>query len=143
MGTVHGGQKIYAPGAEDKLVEAFHDFTENPVDPKAAVILTLEKIGTTILPVVFYFYQAPTPPKGAFKGFETVKHLYDNTKTQSYLDLLTSNSFGGASLSSSQRSSFRVRSLINIDKRSIVLINQTRAQHSLTSPVTKARYKRM
>jgi hypothetical protein len=108
MGNVYGGQKIYGPGAETKLVEAFHDFTENPVDPKAAIILTLEKVGTTILPVVFYFYQGPTPPKGVFKGFENVSVLYDRTKTQPYLDLLVSNSFGGASLSSSQRTSFRV-----------------------------------
>lgn len=109
MGKVFGGQKFYAPGTEDRLLEAFADFTENPVDPKAAVILTLEKFGTTTTPVVFYFYQGATAPKGVFKGFEDIWPMFNNVKTQPYLDLLISNAIGGASVSSTQRSSFRVR----------------------------------
>jgi hypothetical protein len=65
--------------------------TENPVDPKAAIIFTLERVGGQQLVVLYHCYDGPTPPKGAFKKFETISSLIDQTKTRTYKDLVSSS----------------------------------------------------
>jgi hypothetical protein len=71
------------------LLAAFQDFTENPVDPKAAVILTLERVAGINIFLLFKFYDGPTPPTGVFKGFEGIPSISDSSKTQYYGDLVS------------------------------------------------------
>jgi hypothetical protein len=88
IGLTWGGVRTYSGYETDKLLKAFHDFTANPVDPKAAIILTFEKLGNTVLNALFMFYDGPKAPKGVFKQFEDIPIFLDLTYTQSYADLV-------------------------------------------------------
>jgi hypothetical protein len=72
MGKVWGGSRMYSNKHLPGLLKAFNDFTESPVDPKAAIILTIEKMGGNIAPVLFLFYDGPEAPEGVFKQFEDI-----------------------------------------------------------------------
>ena len=65
---------MFSAGNVDALLDAFHDFTESPADPKAAVILTLERIGGQELCILYRCYDGRTPP-GAFKKFESISNV--------------------------------------------------------------------
>lgn len=67
---------MFSSGKVDALLGAFHDFTELPADPKAAIILTLERIGGQELWILFRSYDGPSPPLGAFKKFESIEHVW-------------------------------------------------------------------
>lgn len=86
---VWGGNRIYSSSHIPQLLKAFHDFTENPVDPKAAIILTLEKIGSSEIPFMFYFYDGWKAPKGVFKQFEDIPAQLDGCKSRTYTDLVS------------------------------------------------------
>lgn len=62
-------------------------------DPKSAVIVTGEVAIDTLLEIfiVFFFYDAATPPAGVFDAFDAIPTLTNGTKTQSYADLLSSD----------------------------------------------------
>jgi hypothetical protein len=86
---VWGGVRTYSGYETDKLLKAFHDFTANPVDPKAAIILTFEKVGDTVMNLLFMFYDGPKAPSGAFRQFESIPIFLDLTWTQSYATLVS------------------------------------------------------
>jgi hypothetical protein len=45
-----------------------HDFILNPTDPKATIIANTNLLmGGVNIVVMFYFYDSPMPPFGAFK----------------------------------------------------------------------------
>lgn len=50
--------------------------TSRTADPKAAIILTLERIGGQELWILFRSYDGPSPPLGAFKKFESIEHVW-------------------------------------------------------------------
>lgn len=101
---VWGGSRIYGSDQLPELYANFADFTSNPTDPKAAIILTIEYVAGGLVPLVFYFYDGATPAAGAFKGFLNQPYLIDNTKTQSYGALLNQNAQGAGNITS--RTSF-------------------------------------
>ncbi|KAF2668477.1 FAD-binding domain-containing protein [Microthyrium microscopicum] len=110
---VWGGQRIYSSGSIPALLEAFHDFTESPVDPRAAIILTLERVAGINVVLMFYFWHGPTPPVGVFKKFENITHLSDSCSTRSYADLLQGNGRGANEIPG-VRTSFRSMTLPNL-----------------------------
>lgn len=73
------------------ILTAFHDFTANPVDPKASVIVSLSRFGGSgTLWVIHRFYDGEVPPKGAFMGFEDLWHIpgTDFGAVRTYADLV-------------------------------------------------------
>ena len=74
----------------DQIWAALHDFIANGQEnPKAAIICNSNfAIGGLKIYMVFYFYDGPTPPAGAFGKFESILPLLDLTGTKSYADLV-------------------------------------------------------
>ena len=93
IGQVWGGIKIYTGDKAAALVNATHDFAQNYPDEKAAVIVTYESLLDTLVDIlfIFYFYNGPTVPEGVFDKFDAIEPLVDQTKVQSYADLLDAN----------------------------------------------------
>ncbi|PBP27987.1 putative FAD binding domain containing protein [Diplocarpon rosae] len=98
IGQVWGGVRIYSQAATAQLLTATQDFTENFHDPKAAVIVTFEKLvsGLEQFWAVFFFYDGPAPPAGVFDEFNGLATESDSVKTQSYSSLLTANAQFGS-----------------------------------------------
>ncbi|KAF1813382.1 FAD-binding domain-containing protein [Eremomyces bilateralis CBS 781.70] len=117
IGKVWGGIRIYAGWAEQEVFAALHDFIgNNNKDPKAAVIVNSNKLVSGVaIYMIFFFYDAPEAPKGAFGKFEDISDLLDMTGTYTYPELLTKNSMGADSLSN--RASFRSITLPRIPSR--------------------------
>jgi hypothetical protein len=88
IGKVWGGIRGYQPWDIENITRAFNDFTDTPADPKAAIILTFQNGGGIVVPTMTYFYDGPTPPKGAFKQFEELNATIDWTRTQTYLEFV-------------------------------------------------------
>jgi hypothetical protein len=75
--------------AASALYAALADFVENNhKDPKAAIIFTTGNIIGIPTYTMFYCYDGPTPPKGAFGKFENIKATIDTTKSQRYVDIV-------------------------------------------------------
>jgi hypothetical protein len=88
-GQVWGGIRSYSGLYAEELINATQAFTAN-YDPKAAVIATGEIVidGLLDLFIIFFFYDAATPPAGVFDAFDAVPHITDGTKTRTYADLV-------------------------------------------------------
>lgn len=93
IGQVWGGIKVYTLDKALAITNATHDFAANYPDVKAAVIPTFNSLiwGLADILVVFYFYDGPTVPSGVFDKFNAIHALIDDTKVQSYADLLGAN----------------------------------------------------
>jgi len=90
IGTIWGGTRTYSAEYAPDIINATHDFIENFTDPKAAVIVTGEVAIDTLVQlfVVFFFYNGPTPPPGAFDKFNAIPCEVDNVKDQAYADMV-------------------------------------------------------
>lgn len=114
IGQVWGGTRIYSAADREKVFAALHQFIQNG-DPKAAVIVTHETvIQQSLALLIFFFYDGPEPPKGAFGSFLDIKPLIDQTKVQSYAELLKANGNGAGADTFSSRTSFRSITLPHI-----------------------------
>jgi hypothetical protein len=83
MGQVWGGIRLYLANKKDALYEALHDFTANQKDPKSAIIFThAQPLGLTSVYMLFFFYDGPTVPAGAFGKFLDIKPTIDICKTR-------------------------------------------------------------
>jgi hypothetical protein len=91
MGQVWGGYRTYTGGKAPALMKAVRTFTENYPDPKAAIIVTAERVLDINMWLMFFFYDGPEVPKGVFDEFLAISHITDSTKTRSYADLLVGN----------------------------------------------------
>ncbi|KAF2691945.1 FAD-binding domain-containing protein [Lentithecium fluviatile CBS 122367] len=96
QGQIWGGNYVFPGDKAPEMLAAIRDFTEYYPDEKAAVIVTAEvtAVGAVDIWTMFLFYDGPTPPAGVFDNFTAIGPIVDNTKTQSYYDLLTYNNFG-------------------------------------------------
>jgi hypothetical protein len=93
MGQAWGGLRGYTGASQSALYAALADFVENNhKDPKAAIIFTAGNALGSPVYSVFFCYDGPTPPKGAFGKFEGIKASFDTTKTMRYLDIVRSSS---------------------------------------------------
>jgi len=93
MGDVWGGQRIYSAAQFSTVFSAVTTFIAANKDPKAAIIPTLvaQPAGpgnTTIVSVVYFFYDGPTPPVDVFAAFDAIAAVLDTTHTQRYPQLL-------------------------------------------------------
>ena len=81
---IWGGIRLYAnANKKDALYEALHDFTANQKDPKSAIIFThAQPLGLTSVYMLFFFYNGPTVPAGAFGKFMDIKATIDMCKTR-------------------------------------------------------------
>jgi FAD/FMN-containing dehydrogenase len=108
VGQVWGGYRIYDMLQQPAIVKALQQFVESPSDPKAAIIVGVNRrapIGRFLQ--MFYFYDGPTPPSEPFKGpLEVPATILDSTQTRSYSGLLDFNGQGAGD--TGMRSSFRV-----------------------------------
>jgi hypothetical protein len=88
-GQVWGGIRSYSGLHAEELINATQAFTAS-YDPKSAVIATGEIVidGLLDLFIIFFFYDAATPPMGLFDAFDAVPHISDDVKTRSYYDLV-------------------------------------------------------
>jgi hypothetical protein len=85
---VWGGIRIYLANKMDALYSALHDFTANQKDPKAAIIFThAQPLGLTTVYMLFFFYDGPTVPAGAFGQFLDIPPTINMCKTRSYTDM--------------------------------------------------------
>ncbi|KAF1828922.1 FAD binding domain-containing protein [Decorospora gaudefroyi] len=94
MGDVWGGSCTYDETKDEELYAALHDFIPNgPQDPKAAIIFSDLVLAADInTKLIFYFYDAPSPPTtGPFADFLEIPGLSCTTKTQTYSELLKAN----------------------------------------------------
>ncbi|KAF1985896.1 FAD binding domain-containing protein [Aulographum hederae CBS 113979] len=93
IGEIWGGTMVFGGDQTPKLLTAIRNFTEHYLDPKAALIMTAEKVlrGAVDIWVVFLFYDGPTPPPNVFKDFIDTPHVLNDCKSRSYYDLLASN----------------------------------------------------
>lgn len=89
-GQVWGGIRSYSGLYAEELIKATQAFTAN-YDPKSAVIATGEIVidGLLDLFIIFFFYDAATPPAGVFDAFDAVPHISDDAKTRTYYDLVS------------------------------------------------------
>lgn len=96
IGQVWGGVKIYGGDKAAALINATHNFAQNYPDEKAAVIVTYETLLDTLTNIffIFYFYNGETVPTGVFDEFDAIEPIIDDTKVQSYADLLNANDIG-------------------------------------------------
>jgi hypothetical protein len=89
MGQAWGGLRGYTSASQEALYAALADFVENNhKDTKAAIIFTAANALGSPFYTVFFCYDGPTPPKGAFGKFEDIKASFDTTKTTRYLDIV-------------------------------------------------------
>ena len=89
---VWGGLRTYSGDQAEALINATHDFNANlSSNPKAAVIVTGEIAIDGLLEIftVFFFYDGPTPPDGAFDKFNAIPTISDTTAVQSYASLVS------------------------------------------------------
>jgi hypothetical protein len=83
MGQVWGGIRIFLGNKKDALYEALHDFAANQKDPKSAIIFThMQPLGMMSAYMLFFFYDGPTVPAGAFGKFMGIKATIDMCKTR-------------------------------------------------------------
>ena len=101
-GQVWGGLRAYTPDKRQALFRAITRFIASYPDAKAAVIpvfqfgLPLNLLNAITGPLLFMFYDGPTPPPGVFDEFDAITALSDETKTQRYADV--SQAAGGAAI---------------------------------------------
>nr|POE75157.1 putative fad-linked oxidoreductase [Quercus suber]POE94764.1 putative fad-linked oxidoreductase [Quercus suber] len=116
-GQVWGGTRAYTVDKRDALHRAVANFTRDYPDAKAAVIPTfqfgLPANALNLLggPLIFFFYDGPTPPAGIFDDFDAIESSSDDTKTQTYYSL--ANAEGGADITG-VGNSFHVTTLPNL-----------------------------
>jgi hypothetical protein len=85
-----GGLRLYTSSAQKALWAALADFVDNNhKDPKAAIIFTAANVLGSPGYTVFFCYDGPTPPKGAFGKFEDIKATMDTTKSQRYINIVS------------------------------------------------------
>jgi hypothetical protein len=91
IGKVWGGYRIYTTGKGDQIYSGFHEFNKNPnADPKAASIVnTSYATQGTIIYMVFFFYDGPKPPAGAFGKLIDIPALIDLCTERTYTDLVS------------------------------------------------------
>lgn len=111
-GKVWGGPIVFSDTNRNALLAAFHDFTEKPADPKAAIILTSAHLGGVGVWILHRFYDGEQPSQGAFKQFEAIDHIpgLDGGWARSYGDLLYANGYGADSMAYA-RMNFRMVTL--------------------------------
>jgi hypothetical protein len=101
-GKIWGGIRAYSIDKREKLFRAVTRFVRDYPDAKAAVIpvfqfgLPLNTLNAITGPIMFMFYDGPTPPDGLFKDFDDVEELLSTTGTKSYFEM--SQEAGGAAL---------------------------------------------
>ncbi|KJY01491.1 FAD-binding domain-containing protein [Zymoseptoria brevis] len=101
-GQVWGGIRAYSSEKRHELFRAVTNFIRTYPDAKAAIIpvfqfgLPLNLLNAVTGPIVFFFYDGPTPPSSVFAEFEAITPLVSDTSTKSYYDL--SQEAGGAGL---------------------------------------------
>ena len=90
MFKVWGGIRLYSGDYAETILDAAHDFNTNFKDPKAAIIVTGEITIENLVEVfvVFFFYDGEIPPPGIFDSFNALPVLIDNTKVQTYSELV-------------------------------------------------------
>jgi hypothetical protein len=93
MGKIWGGIRAYKSSQSAEILAAVQNLTETYPDPKAAVIVTLNRILRHETIVVFFFYDGPAPPDGVFGGLEKIHSSVSTVKTQSYKDFVCSHPF--------------------------------------------------
>lgn len=84
--------RIYDDSKTDEIFQTLHEFIPyNNKDQKAAIIVTnLIAIGSKRAFILFFFYDAETPPtSGPFADFLEIDSLIDMTKTQTYPELVS------------------------------------------------------
>jgi len=68
-----------------ELYEAMHDYILNPPTTKSAIIFTHgQPAGFIKFYMLFFFYDGPEPPAGAFGKLTNIKPTVDYTKTRTY-----------------------------------------------------------
>jgi len=76
QGNVWGGNVVYlrTPSVDVALLHAVRDFTEYSDDPKAAVIVTAERVNLNLVDswILFLFYDGPVVPPGIFDNFTQI-----------------------------------------------------------------------
>ncbi|KAL5113813.1 hypothetical protein ACEQ8H_008314 [Pleosporales sp. CAS-2024a] len=90
IGDIWGGFCVYTPDQDEALYAALHNFVANGAqDPKAAIIFTdLILADSTTSKIIYYFYDAPTPPaSGPFADFFKIVNPLCVPKTQKYSEL--------------------------------------------------------
>ncbi|OQO03643.1 hypothetical protein B0A48_10308 [Cryoendolithus antarcticus] len=92
-GQVWGGLRAYTPDKRQALFRAITRFVRDYPDAKAAVIpvfqfgLPLNVLNVVTGPLLFMFYDGPTPPAGVFDEFNAISSLSDDTGAKRYADL--------------------------------------------------------
>lgn len=89
-GKVWGGVRFYSRNDRQAVFEALSEFVRDYPDPKSAVIPTFDfgLPGAAVSnPALFFFYDGPTPPAGAFGSLDKIKPLINTTDTTTYPEL--------------------------------------------------------
>ncbi|GIZ49729.1 hypothetical protein CKM354_001275600 [Cercospora kikuchii] len=101
-GQVWGGLRAYTPDKREALFRAVTRFIRDYPDAKAAVIpvfqfgLPLNLLNAITGPIMFMFYDGPTPPPGLFDEFDAIPSLFSETGTKRYAEV--AESAGGAAI---------------------------------------------
>jgi hypothetical protein len=83
---------VFLANQKTALYEALHDFTGKQRDKKAAIIFThAQPLGLTSVYMLFFFYDGPTVPKGAFGKLTDIKGTIDMCKTRTYTEMVSKN----------------------------------------------------
>jgi hypothetical protein len=81
---------LHSPATDSKILKAVRDFTEYNEDPKAAVIVTAERINLNLLDscILFLFYDGLSPPPGTFDNFTSMGPFTNDCRERTYADLM-------------------------------------------------------
>lgn len=97
QGQIYGGNLVFlrTPSLDRALLRAVRDFTEHNTDPKAAVIVTAERVNANLLDswILFLFYDGPTPPQDIFTNFTSLLPVTNTLRTQSYAELMAQSNW--------------------------------------------------
>jgi hypothetical protein len=75
--------------AKKALYAALYDFVKAQKDPKAAIIFTHDQpLGLMSVYMLFFFYDGPEVPPGAFGKFLDISPAIDLCKTRTYIDMV-------------------------------------------------------
>lgn len=90
-GQVWGGLRYYPPQQHSAITSAVSNFAANNKDVKAAIIPTFNfgppSLSGLSESIVFFFYDAASPPPGIFDEFDAINSTTSDTKARSYYSL--------------------------------------------------------
>lgn len=91
ISQVWGGPRMYTADKAPQLLSAIANFTERYNETKSALLPTIAYpalLGSKPLWTVFFFWDGATPPSYLFAEFDAIKAQSDQTKVQTYPEIL-------------------------------------------------------